>query len=46
MTQQGPNFRTVMRGYDPVEVDRAMAGLQQRVAELDASTAELQARHQ
>ena len=34
-----------MRGYDPVEVDRAVAGLQQKVAEVDASKAELEERY-
>ena len=32
MTQQNPGFRTVMRGYEPSEVDRAVAELQARRA--------------
>src|SRR5688500_12553601 len=46
MTQSAPNFRTLMRGYDRVEVGRALAERQQRVAEADASAGELEARYQ
>lgn len=35
MTQHDPQFRVVMRGYDPADVDRVMAELQQRASEAE-----------
>ena len=32
MNQPDPQFRLVMRGYDPADVDRAISGLQQRAS--------------
>ncbi len=36
MTQPDPQFRVVMRGYDPADVDRAVAELQQRASDAEA----------
>lgn len=46
MNQPDPPFRLVMRGYDPADVDRALAGLQQRAADAEASAAEFESRWQ
>ena len=36
MTQPDPQFRVVMRGYDPADVDRVVAELQQRATDAEA----------
>ncbi|MET0525252.1 MAG: hypothetical protein ABWZ91_10635 [Nocardioides sp.] len=46
MNQPDPQFRLVMRGYDPADVDRAISGLQQRAADAEASSAEFESRWQ
>ena len=46
MNQPDPQFRLVMRGYDPADVDRAISGLQQRAADAEASAAEFETRWQ
>ena len=44
MNQPDPQFRLVMRGYDPADVDRVISGLQQRAIEAEASVAEIETR--
>lgn len=46
MNQPDPQFRLVMRGYDPADVDRAISGLQERATEAEASAAEFKTRWQ
>jgi hypothetical protein len=46
MNQPDPQFRLVMRGYDPADVDRAISGLQQRATDAEASAAEFETRWQ
>ena len=40
MTQQNPGFRTVMRGYEPSEVDRAVAELRKLVEQARSQSAD------
>jgi cell division septum initiation protein DivIVA len=44
MNQPDPQFRLVMRGYDPADVDRVISGLQQRAVDAEASAAENETR--
>ena len=39
MTQSDPQFRVVLRGYEPAEVDRRLAELAQRVATAEQQSA-------
>ena len=41
MTQPDHEFRVVLRGYEPAEVDRVVADLQARLAEAEASAVDL-----
>jgi cell division septum initiation protein DivIVA len=44
MTQPDHEFRVVLRGYEPAEVDRVVAGLEARAAEAEAAVAALESR--
>ncbi len=44
MTQPDQQFRIVMRGYDPADVDRVVTGLQSRADEAEAAAAEYEER--
>ncbi len=44
MTQPDHEFRVVLRGYEPAEVDRVVAGLQARAAEAEAAAVALERR--
>jgi cell division septum initiation protein DivIVA len=44
MTQPDHEFRVVLRGYEPAEVDRVIAGLQARAAEAEAAVTALEGR--
>jgi hypothetical protein len=44
MTQPDQQFRIVMRGYDPADVDRVVTGLRQRAEEAESSATEYEER--
>ena len=37
MNEPDQQFRVVLRGYDPTEVDRVVSGLKRRIAAAEAS---------
>jgi hypothetical protein len=43
MNEPDHQFRVVLRGYDPTDVDRVISELQQRAAKAEASTADVEA---
>ncbi len=44
MSQPDHEFRVVLRGYEPAEVDRVVSGLQSRAAEAEAAVTALEGR--
>ena len=44
MTEPDHDFRVVLRGYEPAEVDRVVAGLKERVAEAESAVVRLEQR--